>query len=170
VLQLISPQAGKLEISLVQGSHIILPQSQEAYVYTEADDGRAVFIMPWKGQTMVGTTEVDAINFSHPKPSDDEISYLLKVYRHHYPSRPSSEKDVVACFAGVRVLPGAGGSFTGRTREVRLLCDDSSYPRLVTIYGGKLTTYRRTAERVMQLLSPVLQPPKPEVDTSEIKL
>jgi len=170
VLQLISPQTGKLEISLVQGSHIILPQSQEAYVYAEADDGRAVFIMPWKGQTMVGTTEVDAVDVGRPEPDDDEISYLLKVYHHHYPSRPSSEKDVVACFAGVRVLPGDGGSFTGRTREVRLLCDDSSYPRLVTIYGGKLTTYRRTAERVMQLLSPGLQFPKPEADTSKIKL
>jgi len=170
VLQLISPQAGKLEISLVQGSHIILPQSQEAYVYAEADDGRAVFIMPWKGQTMVGTTEVDVLDVARPEPGDDEIGYLLKVYRHHYPSRPSSEKDVVACFAGVRVLPGDGGSFTGRTREVRLLCDDSGHPRLVTIYGGKLTTYRRTAERVMQLLSPVLQPPRSEADTAIIRL
>jgi len=170
VLQLISPQTGKLEISLVQGSHIILPQSQEAYVYVEADDGRAVFIMPWKGQTMVGTTEVDAVDVGHPEPDDDEISYLLKVYHHHYPSRPSSEKDVVACFAGVRVLPGKGGSFTGRTREVRLLCDDSAHPRLVTIYGGKLTTYRRTAERVMQLLLSALRPSRPEADTSKIKL
>jgi len=170
VLQLISPQVGKLEISLVQGSHIILPQLQEAYVYAEADDGRAVFIMPWQGQTMVGTTEADAIDFAHPEPGDDEISYLLKVYHHHYPSRPSSKKDVVDCFAGVRVLPGKGGSFTGRTREVRLLCDDPGHPRLVTIYGGKLTTYRRTAERVMQLLSPALQPPGPEVDTAAIRL
>jgi len=170
VLQLVSPQAGKLEVSLVQGSHIILSQPQEAYVYAEADDGRAVFIMPWKGQTMVGTTEVDATDVGHPEPDDDEISYLLKVYHHHYPSRPASKKDVVACFAGVRVLPGGDGSFTGRTREVRLLCEDSSPPRLVTIYGGKLTTYRRTAERVMQLLMPVLQPSGPGADTSEIKL
>ncbi|MDQ6958337.1 MAG: glycerol-3-phosphate dehydrogenase/oxidase [Mariprofundaceae bacterium] len=170
VLQLISPQAGKLKISLVQGSHVILPRPQEAYVYAEAEDGRAVFIMPWKGQTMVGTTEVDVVDVGRPEPDDDEVSYLLKVYRHHYPSRPSSEKDVVACFAGVRVLPGDGGSFTGRTREVRLLCDDSSRPRLVTIYGGKLTTYRRTAERVVQLLSPGLQFPKAEADTSKIKL
>jgi len=170
VLQLISPSTGKLEISLVQGSHIILPQSQEAYVYAEAEDGRAVFIMPWKGQTMVGTTEVDAVDFNHPEPGDDEISYLLKVYRHHYPSRSAHEKDIVGFFAGVRVLPGDGGSFTGRTREVRLLCDNSSHPCLITIYGGKLTTYRRTAERVMQLLLPVLQPSGPKVDTAKIKL
>jgi len=139
-------------------------------VYAEAEDGRAVFIMPWKGQTMVGTTEVDVMDAVHPQPGDDEISYLLKVYRHHYPSRPAHEKDIVGCFAGVRVLPGNGGSFTGRTREVRLLCEDSGQPRLVTIYGGKLTTYRHTAERVMQLLAPVLQPPKPKADTTAIKL
>jgi len=170
VLQSIGPSTGKLAISLVQGSHIILPQHQEAYVYAEADDGRAVFIMPWKGQTMVGTTEVDAADFSHPEPGKDELNYLLKVYRHYYPSRPASEKDVAGCFAGVRVLPGEGGSFTGRTREVRLLCDDSGHPRLITIYGGKLTTYRRTAERVMALLSHVLPFPGSEMDTAKIKL
>jgi len=170
VLQSISPSTRKLEISLAKGSHIILPQPQKAYVYAEAGDGRAVFIMPWKGQTMLGTTEVDATDFSHPEPNEDEINYLLKVYHHHYPSRPASEKDVVGCFAGVRVLPGAGGSFTGRTREVRLLCDASDHPRLITIYGGKLTTYRRTAERVMALLSPVLPPFASKIDTAEIKL
>ncbi|MDQ6959965.1 MAG: glycerol-3-phosphate dehydrogenase/oxidase [Mariprofundaceae bacterium] len=170
VQDLIAPKPRKLCISLVQGSHIILPQSQEAYVYAEADDGRAAFIMPWKGKTMVGTTEVDALDVDHPDPGDDEISYLLKVYRRHYPSRPSGENDVMDCFAGVRVLTGEGGRFTGRTREVRLLCDDSGHPHRVTIYGGKLTTYRRTAERVMQLLSPALHPPRPEADTANIKL
>jgi len=170
VQDLMIPQPRKLRISLVQGSHIILPQPQEAYIYAEADDGRAVFIMPWKGKTMVGTTEADAVDIEHPVPGDDEISYLLKVYHCHYPARLSGKEDIVDFFTGVRVLPGEGGGFTGRTREVRLWCDDSSRPRLVTVYGGKLTTYRRTAERVMQLLSPTLHPPMPLADTAKIKL
>jgi len=170
VQDLMIPQPRKLRISLVQGSHIILPQAQEAYVYAEADDGRAVFIMPWKGKTMVGTTERDVNDPGNPEPGDDEISYLLKVYRHHYPSRLSGKGDIVDSFAGVRVLPGEGGSFTGRTREVRLWCDDSSRPRLVAIYGGKLTTWRHTAEQVMQLLSPTLHPPMSLADTAKIKL
>ncbi len=170
VRDLIVPKPRKLHISLVRGSHIILPQSQEVYVYAEASDERAVFIMPWKGKTMVGTTEVSTMDVAHPLPCDDEINYLLKVYRRHYPLRSSSENDVTGCFAGVRVLPEKDGSLTGRTREVRLLCDSSSHPRLITIYGGKLTAYRRTAERVMRLLSPTLQPPRPEADTAKIKL
>ena len=171
VQDLIVPKVRTLRISLVQGSHIILPHSQEAYVYTEADDGRAVFIMPWRGKTMVGTTEVNVMDVAHPEPDDDEINYLLRAYRHHYPLRVSSKNDVIInYFAGVRVLPEGEGHVTGRTREVRLWCDDSSPPRLVTIYGGKLTTYRRTADRVMQLLSSALHPPRPEADTAKIKL
>ncbi len=170
VLQSISPSTKTLAISLVKGSHIILPQEQETFVYSEAADGRAVFIMPWKGQTMVGTTEVDTTDFKHPVPNTDEISYLLNTYHRHYPSRAFSKKDVVDCFAGVRVLPGGSGSFTGRAREVRLLCDDSEHTRLLTIYGGKLTTYRHTAERVMQLLLPVLPPPTVKLDTADIHL
>jgi len=113
---------------------------------------------------------VDAIDSRHPEPGDDEISYVLKVSHRHNPSRRAREKDIVECFAGVRVLPGEGGNVTGRTREVRFMCDDARHPRLVTIYGGKLTTYRHTAERVMQLLSSVLQPLRPETDTATIKL
>ncbi len=170
VRDLMIPRPRKLRISLVQGSHIILPQLQEAYVYAEAGDHRATFIMPWKGKTLVGTTEVNTAEIACPQPGNDEIRYLLKVYRRHYPLRPSSENDVMDCFAGIRTLPEAGGRFAERARGVRLCGDDSDHPHLVTIYGGKLTTYRRTAERVMRLLSPVLHPPRLGADTAKIKL
>jgi len=170
VQALLQPPAPQLEISLVQGSHIILPSPQEAYVYTEASDGRAVFIMPWKGKTMVGTTERDVNDPGNPEPGEDEISYLLDIYRRHYPSRPGNAADVEGCFAGVRVLPGGKGAFAHRSREARLCRDARESPRLVAIYGGKLTTYRHTAKRVMDMLSPVLHPPLPDTSTADIML
>ena len=73
-------------------------------------------------------------------------------------------------FAGVRVLPESGGDFFNRPRETILLPDNATRPRLIAIYGGKLTTYRREAEKVMALVSRTLSPPKGDVDTAAIPL
>jgi len=170
VQTLLQPLPAQLSISLVQGSHIILPSPQEAYVYAEARDGRAIFMMPWKGKTMVGTTECDVDDPDNPEPGEDEINYLLDAYRRYYPSRPGDAADIEECFAGVRVLPGGRDAFARRGREARLCRDTRESPHLVAIYGGKLTIYRRTAERVMNMLSPVLRPPLPDANTAEIML
>jgi len=170
VQAMLQPPQPNLAIELVQGSHILLPAPQEAYVYAEAADGRPVFIMPWQGRTLVGTTEKEVTDPSDPRPGEDELRYLLDAYRHYYPSRPGGLQDLVGSFAGVRVLPAGTGAFVRRSRETRLWIDSRTSPRLVSIYGGKLTTYRRTAARVMALLAPTLQPPRPEADTSVLPL
>lgn len=171
VQQRIDVQLPLPPLDYVQGTHIVLPRPQEAYVYVEAEQHRAVFIMPWKGQTMVGTTETDFTgNPAEVKPSSSEINRLLAVYHRHYPDRPSHPDNVVDCFAGVRVLPKAQESFTQRSRSTLLITDRTSHPSVLVVCGGKLTTYRRTAEKAIQLLSRSLPPKQRRIDTSELPL
>jgi len=165
------PLPPMLLVSLVQGSHIVLPAVQSAYVYAEAADGREVFIMPWQGNTLVGTTEtVFSGDPAACTPDEAEVDYLLDVYNSCFPGKRLARNAIIGRFAGVRVLPESKGDFFSRSRETVRLADRDERPRLIAIYGGKLTTYRREAEKVMQAVARTLPPPKGEVDTAEILL
>ena len=149
----------------------MLPATQSAYVYAEAPDGREVFIMPWQGRTLVGTTETAFTGDpAECAPAAAEVDYLLDVYNRYFPGKRMSASEIVARFAGIRVLPESGGDFFNRPRETILLPDHAARPRLVAIYGGKLTTYRREAEKLMRLVARTLAPPGGEVDTARIPL
>jgi len=153
VLDRIEPAVRKAEIDLVQGSHIVVEGglSKGAY-YLEADDRRAIFVLPWRGGlTMIGTTET--VHRGEPtsvQPTDPEVEYLLTNYRRCFPQR---DMDIRDRFAGLRVLPRGGGNAFNRTRETTYLTDSDNLPRLVSIVGGKLTCYRLTANRVVEMLS-----------------
>lgn len=155
----------------VQGAHIILPQPQEAYVYVEAEDHRAMFIMPWKGRTMIGTTETAFTgNPAEVQPTPFEISRLCEVYHRYYPARRWRPDAVLQRFAGVRVLPKTHEGFTGRSRSTLLAADRYRQPSVITVCGGKLTTYRSTADKVMRLLNRSLPAPRRNIDTSKLPL
>ena len=131
-------------------------------------DKRAVFVMPWKGHTMLGTTE-------HAYKGDpgqvsvlqEETDYLLEGYRHYFPSR---DTEVIKSWAGLRVLPSAAGAAFKRSRETQLPVDNKQRPRFLSIFGGKLTGYRATAVKVLKTLSPTLPDAKAVADTAELKL
>ncbi len=165
------PLPPMLLVSRVQGAHIVLPRLQNAYVYAEAPDGREVFIMPWHGSTLVGTTET-AFDGDPAAcaPTEAEVDYLLDIYNSCFPGKRLTRNAVTQQFAGIRVLPESEGDFFNRPRETILLPDDVARPHLVAIYGGKLTTYRREAEKVMALVGRTLPPPRGGVDTSCIPL
>lgn len=157
-------------IELVQGAHVELPgEIVRGIYYVEApSDGRAVFTMPWNGRTLVGTTETPYRGDpAAVRPLDAEVEYLRATFHHHFPDRAS---DVLDAWAGLRVLPSGGGSAFRRSREVRLLTDDRERPRTVAIYGGKLTGYRATAERVLSLLRRTLPPREALADTRFLRL
>lgn len=157
-------------LDYVQGAHVILPQAQEAYVYVEAEDHRAMFIMPWQERTLVGTTETAfSENPAAAQPTPSEINRLCEVYHHYYPARTWRPETVVDRFAGVRVLPKTTETFTGRSRATLLTVDCSRQPTVVAVCGGKLTTYRRTAEKVMQMVNRSL-PARRHIDTSTLPL
>lgn len=158
-------------LDYVQGAHIVLPQLQEAFVYVEAQNRRAVFIMPWQGQTLLGTTETAfSGNPAEVSPTPSEIQELCETYRRYYPQRSCNAASLAGSFAGIRVMPRTAGSFTGRSRSTLLIADRERQPTLLTVCGGKLTTYRRTGEKAMQWLQSSLPPPKRRVDTAHLTL
>jgi len=167
----ISPQPAGIDADLVQGSHLVLEGGLTAgCYYMEAPrDRRAVFLLPWGEQSMLGTTE----NVYHGDPAqvaalDEEEDYLLAVMAHYFPERP---QQVVARFAGLRVLPAAAGNSTfSRSRETCLPTDNPACPRTVAIYGGKLTGYRATAGKVMKILRRTLPARKQRANTAELPL
>ena len=157
VLARATPRPAMLAIELVQGTHIIVAgELKQGIYYLEApQDRRAVFAMPWKGRTLIGTTETpyrgDPADV-HPLPS--EQAYLLAVYNHYF-HRGLELTDIEDSFAGLRVLPAGEGSAFTRPRET-ILHRDAAAPRLLSIYGGKLTSHAHTARQVMKRLAPLL--------------
>lgn len=156
-------------VDLVQGTHIVVPnpnpnQQRQGMYYLEApQDQRAIFIMPWKdNQLLIGTTEN---HYDHDpadvKPLSCEIEYLLAVYNHYFADK-LTKQDIVSSFAGLRVLPKtnrankAKSSAFSRPRDTLIVATDTANPRLLSLYGGKLTAYRATAKRVVKQLTKVL--------------
>ena len=170
VSQRFIPALPAQKVQLVQGTHIVLPDrlTQGAYYLEAPWDRRAVFVMPWHGRTLVGTTET--LFTGDPgvvEPLPAEISYLQKTLAHYFPTRALN---VMESFAGLRVLPTGDGAAFHRPRETRLGVDDERTPRAITIYGGKLTGYRATAEKVMDRLCAHLPVRRRMGDTRELSL
>jgi glycerol-3-phosphate dehydrogenase len=156
-------------LSWVKGTHIVLPATTlPGIFYLEAPrDGRAVFIMPWQGKTLVGTTEVEVDN-PQVEPSPAEIDYLLETVRYYFPTLPLQ---ILNSFAGVRVLPAEKNSRPfSRARESVITQFDAGDATLISIYGGKLTTYRHTAEQVTGLLQKKLGRKTMLADTKNLQL
>jgi glycerol-3-phosphate dehydrogenase len=174
VLAKLSPQPKHLEIDLVQGSHIILEgHMQRGMYYMEApSDQRAVFVLPWKDKAMVGTTET--LYQGDPAkvfPLPEEKQYLLDALAHYFPAyRDCSVESIIDSFAGLRVLPTGKGLLFGRSRETIFFLDRDEHPRVLSIYGGKLTSYRATAEKVMKHLMPTLPARERRGNTQKIPL
>jgi glycerol-3-phosphate dehydrogenase len=166
----IHPQPPIIAVDLVQGSHLVLEgRLEKGGYYLEAPaDRRAVFLLPWKNQMLLGTTEtVFSGNPADIVPLASEETYLLETLRYYFPHRPQR---VVDRFAGLRVLPAAGNAVFARSRETRFEMDNPRRPRVLAIYGGKLTGYRATAQRVMRLLHRTLPSRKPVANTARLGL
>jgi len=166
----ITPAPAPVLVDLVQGTHLILPEplEQGCYYMEAVADRRAVFLLPWGEHSLLGTTE----NLYRGDPAGvqalpAEESYLLAVLQQYFPGRSTR---VVDRFAGLRVLPASGSTAFRRTRETHLPVDDPRQPYRVSIYGGKLTGYRATAHKVLQLLQRSLPARKAIADTTRLPL
>lgn len=155
-------------MSFVKGTHIVLPPTAlPGIFYLEAPrDGRAVFVMPWKEKTLVGTTEMEIDSPASP-PSSAEIDYLLETVRAYFPAIDST---VLDSFAGVRVLPASADRAFSRARESVIETFDANGSPLISIYGGKLTTYRHTAELVAGALKTIIPAAKSTSNTKQLRL
>ena len=161
-------------VDLVQGTHIIVPGSIAAGIYyvESPTDGRAVFLMPWKGSMLVGTTETPYSGDPsrvHPLPEEEE--YLLAVARRYMTTcRGLTRADITGRFAGLRVLPAADASAFNRSRETIFTTDRDPGPRVLGIYGGKLTGWRAAAAHVLATLGTSLPARIPRASTSQLPL
>jgi glycerol-3-phosphate dehydrogenase len=149
----------------VRGSHIVLPQFSGAPavgIYTEAADGRPVFVLPWNEQVLVGTTEVaDTGDPGRTAPSNEEIEYLLKTVSGLFPKAKLAAHDIKYAFAGVRPLPASPANKPSAVSRRHFLHDhtDDGAARLISVIGGKLTTAASLAREVVRKIGiPVAEP------------
>jgi glycerol-3-phosphate dehydrogenase len=150
----------------VKGSHIVVPRVHEenhAYILQNKDN-RIVFVIPFEQRySLIGTTDVPVTEFEHPAISPEETDYLLAL-ANTYLARPLSRADVVWTFSGIRPLYDDGQSDPSAiTRDYVLTLDGGvgGGPPLLSVYGGKITTYRKLAEHVLDELARFLPPMKP---------
>ncbi len=174
VIKKILPPSPQLQIDLVQGTHILVKGKIGDHIfYLESpSDQRPVFVMPWGEYIMIGTTETPFKGLADDvAPQTQEKTYLLEVLSYYFPQfRSASTARIDSAFAGLRVLPMASGSLHGRTRDTFIHVDDPRQPRILTVYGGKLTAYRLTAERVIKQLKKHLPVRDWKAHVTEIKL
>ncbi|MEP7180819.1 MAG: glycerol-3-phosphate dehydrogenase [Betaproteobacteria bacterium] len=156
----------KENVRHVKGSHIVVPRvhaENHAYLLQNADN-RIVFVIPFEGRySLIGTTDVPVTEFERPEISATEVDYLLDL-ANTYLDRPLTKADVVWTFSGIRPLYDDGASDPSAiTRDYVLKLDgggDAGAP-LLSVYGGKITTYRKLAEHVMDELQPFFPKMKP---------
>ncbi|HKU06811.1 MAG TPA: glycerol-3-phosphate dehydrogenase [Bradyrhizobium sp.] len=154
----------KAKVRLVQGSHIVVRQlyaHDRAYMFQNAD-GRIVFVIPYQDDfTLIGTTDRDYDGDpAKVKATAEEIEYLCKSVS-EYLAKPVTPSDVVWSYAGVRPLYDDGASEAkAATRDYVFELDTPGGAPLLSIYGGKITTYRRLAEEALERLEPYLHSAK----------
>jgi glycerol-3-phosphate dehydrogenase len=145
---------------MIQGSHVVVRRLFDhdfAYIF-QAPDGRIVFALPYEGDfTLVGTTESEftSSDLAHPAIARTEVSYLIGMINRYF-ARDLTEQDVVWTFAGLRPLLAASLDDPKSVTRDYVIDFDRSGPPLLSIYGGKLTTYRRLAEDVVDAICPAL--------------
>ncbi|HEY9051642.1 MAG TPA: glycerol-3-phosphate dehydrogenase/oxidase [Gammaproteobacteria bacterium] len=159
VLRNIQPRSTMPDIELVLGTHIVVsrPLLKGMYYLESPTDHRAVFVMPWQNNTLIGTTETpfeDTPDKVAPPQSD--IDYLMNVYNQYF-TDAITQADIIDSFAGLRVLPAASGSHFSRPRETIIHHDNTQSPRVFSLYGGKLTAHRATARQLLRSIKPLLQ-------------
>lgn len=157
---------GDEPVRLVKGSHIVVPRiagAEDAYLCQSAD-GRVVFAIPYEERfTLIGTTEIPySGDAADAAISTEEIDYLLELARQFF-AHPPRRDDIVWSFAGVRPLydDKGGSNASAATRDYRFELETQAGPPLLTVLGGKLTTYRRLAEAALAKIAPHFPGMKP---------
>ena len=139
-------------VAASQGAHLVFDRSflpgETAFVVPKTPDGRVMFAIPWHGHTLVGTTDVAVTDASlEPVPMEREIEFILDTAGRYF-QKPPTRADVLSTFAGIRPLVrGAGTNTAALSRDHTIHIDHSG---LLTITGGKWTTYRRRGGRLRE--------------------
>jgi glycerol-3-phosphate dehydrogenase len=153
ILDQISPGSIRADVRHVKGSHIVVPRvhpEPHAYILQNSDK-RIVFVIPFQGAfSLIGTTDIPVEDYDAPRISADEVDYLCSI-ANAYLARPLGAADVVWTYSGVRPLYDDGSadpSAITRDYVLKLDAGDGRAPML-SIFGGKITTYRKLAEHAL---------------------
>lgn len=133
-------------LSLVRGSHIVLTHavSETGLLLQSTTDRRVFFVLPWKGTTLVGTTEV--VQEAPPDlahASAEEVEYLIQRFNRYFRT-PIAQTDIQSAFAGVRPLVGRATNPSAIGRDFRVVREGN----LINVFGGKMTTFMALARKV----------------------
>lgn len=156
-----------------QGIHLVLDKSflptETAIMIPHTSDGRVLFAIPWHNHTLVGTTDTAIKKIDlEPKAFDEEIEFVLQTageYLHKSPSR----EDILSVFVGIRPLVKSGDTknTSSLSRDHTIEIDNSG---MLTITGGKWTTYRRMAEDAINQAAMLAKLPEKECLTKDLKI
>ncbi len=146
--------SGAAGVRLVKGTHIAVPRlyaGEHAYIL-QAADGRVVFALPYGELSLVGTTDAPVERPEDAEPSAEEIAYLCTTVNGYFVTQTQPE-DVRWAFAGIRALYDDGAAKAKDvTRDYRLELEERDGAKLLSVFGGKITTARALAEEVMEKL------------------
>ncbi len=158
-----------------QGVHLIVDGSflggNDAIMVPKTSDGRVLFCVPWHNKVILGTTDTPLKEFTlEPRPLDEEIDFILETAGEYLERKPT-RADVLAAYAGLRPLAAPKDGDGDKTKEIsrshKLFSNESG---LITITGGKWTTYRQMAEETVDLAIKVAKLPPKECVTRELKI
>ncbi len=146
----------------LRGSHLVFARAKlpfdQAVTLFHPRDGRAMFVIPWEGTTIVGTTDIDHDpdldkKYIEPFASGNEISYMMEAVSFLFPGLGLTEKDIISSFSGLRPVIHTGASSPSKESRAHALWEEDG---LITITGGKYTTFRimsrETIDRMLERL------------------
>jgi glycerol-3-phosphate dehydrogenase len=146
----------KYYLRLIRGSHLILKRKVSgAFLFQESNGSRVVFVLPYLGKTLVGTTEVPQSIDDNIECSDEERSYLLNIFNKNF-SEPVSEEDIETEFSGLRPIVAPKSKqkenyFSYASREAKLEISG----KILTIYGGKWTSAPSLSKKVVKKMNKI---------------
>lgn len=134
------------DLDLIRGSHIILNRKCDyGYLFEVPEERRVFFVLPYEGKTLVGTTEVRQQLDQPIKCTEDEKKYLLSAYNYYFENQ-AGESDIISDYAGVRPLIQSSSDPARATREYAI----EKKGRVITVFGGKWTTARALAKKIVR--------------------
>jgi glycerol-3-phosphate dehydrogenase len=160
-----------------QGIHLVFDKSflqgESAVMVPHTSDGRVLFAIPWHGHTLVGTTDTPIAQPTlEPVATDHEIEFILQTAGQYLTKAPN-RRDALSVFAGIRPLAGSTGAASGAIRTAALSRDHIVHidrSGLVTVCGGKWTTYRHMAEDCVDQAATLAQLPEKPCVTHHLRI
>jgi len=145
----------KATVEPSKGIHLVVARerlriSNTAVVLPETEDGRILYIIPWSARAIIGTTDTGTGDLDDPQASPADIAYLLK-HVNKYLEADLTDDDILSVYAGYRPLVKSRGARAAELSRTHVVLQEVN--GMVTIVGGKLTTYRRMAQDTVDVLS-----------------